>query len=259
MMARVVGLLLLAISTSAAQAQTAPAYPTHFDVASVRLVEKPSGDGFTKISDPEALLFTAHNVSLPFLVQMAFGVNVYQIEGQPEWMGSTLYDVSANPDSEKGPTYEQLKPMLQQLLAQRFHLQTRTEEKEMKGYSLVVAKDGQRLTPSKGAGPVSAAIMSNRLQGPGVDAKGLASILSMVLKRPVHDDTGIHGKFDVRLDFAPLNAPADAADSSLPSIFTAVQEQLGLKLEPAKVPVKLLVIDHVERVPTENCWRFQAL
>lgn len=236
------------------EAQTAPlsSYPAQFEVASVRLVEKPSGDGLTKISDPGALLFTAHNVSLPFLIQMAFGLDVYQIEGQPAWMGSTLYDVSAKPDSEKGPTYEQLKPMLQHLLAQRFHLQTHTEEKEMKGYSLVVAKGGQRLMPSKSAGPVSAAIMPNRLQAPGVDAKGLASILSMVLKRPVHDNTGLQGKFDLKLNFAPLNAPANSLDSSLPSVFTAVQEQLGLKLEPAKVSVQMLVIDHADRLPTEN-------
>jgi uncharacterized protein (TIGR03435 family) len=252
MIVRLVGLLLLATGPTAAQAQTAPerAYPRQFEVASVRLVEKPSGDGYTKISDPGALLFTAHNASLVLLMQMAFGVNDYQIEGDPAWMSSTLYDVSAKPDTEKGPTYEQLKPMLQQLLVQRFHLQTHTDQKEVKGYSLVVAKSGERLTPSKNAGPTGAYITQNRVQAHGVELKALASVLSFVLRQPVDDETGIKGAFDVSLEFAPI--AADVPDSSLPSIFTAVEEQLGLKLEPAKVPVQMVVIDHVDRAPTEN-------
>jgi uncharacterized protein (TIGR03435 family) len=247
---RMVGLLLLATGLAAAQAQTAhvSTYPTKFEVASVRMLEKPAGDGFTKISDPGALLFTAHNVSLDFLIQMAFGVQDYQLDGQPGWMGSTVYDVSAKPDADKGPNYEELRPMLQQLLAQRFHLQTHANEKEMKGYSLVVAKGGQRLTPSNRGGPVAAVILPNKLQASGLDMKGLATMLTLALKQPVKDDTGVPGSFDVKLDFAPLSA----MDSSLPSVFTAVQEQLGLKLEAAKVPVKMLVIDHVDRVPTEN-------
>jgi uncharacterized protein (TIGR03435 family) len=176
-------------------------------------------------------------------------------------MDSTVYDVSAKPDAETGPTYEQLKPMLQQLLAERFHLQTHTEEKEVKGYSLVVGKGGARLTPSKSAGPVRAAVMPDGLRAPGVDLTGLANMLALQLRQPVKDDTGIQGKFDVNLKFAndgmnlqvvSNDGVASAAESTLPSIFTAIQEQLGLKLEPAKVPVKMLVIDHVDRVPTEN-------
>lgn len=249
-MSRIVGIVLLAVGMAAAQVQNAAVsnYPTRFEVASVRMLERPAGDGFTKISDPGALLFTAHNASLDFLMQMAFGVQDYQIEGQPAWMESTVYDVSAKPDSEKGPTYDQLKPMLQQLLAQRFHLQTHAGEKEMKGYSLVVAKGGQRLRASRSEGSVSAFITANKLQAAGVDMKGLAAMLTLALKQPVKDDTGIGGSFDVKLDYAPLGA----MDSSLPSIFTAVQEQLGLRLEPAKVPVQMVVIDHVDRVPTEN-------
>jgi uncharacterized protein (TIGR03435 family) len=245
------GIVLCVIGATVAQAQKPPAsqsYPTQFEVASVRLLEKPAGDGFTRISDPGALTYTAHNVSLEFLIEVAFGVQDYQIQGKPAWMGSTVYDVSAKPDAEKAPTYEQLKPMMQQLLAQRFHLQTHTEEKQMKGYSLVVAKGGERLKPSKSGGAVSAYIMSNRLQAPGVDAKGLAAMLTLVLKQPVHDDTGIRRIFDVQMEFAPMGGQ----ESSSPSIFTAVQEQLGLKLEPAKVPVQMVVIDHVERAPTEN-------
>src|SRR6185437_6197754 len=251
-MGRVVGIVLCLVGFSVAKAQTAaaPRYPTKFDVASVRMLGKPAGDGFTKISDPGALLFTAHNVSLDFLIQMAFGVQADRIEGGPSWMDSTFHDVSAKPNAEKGPTYEQLKPMLQQLLAQRFHLQTHMEEKEMKGYSLVVAKGGQRLTRSKSGVTGGLYILPNGLRASGLNLKDLASLLSSRLKQPVKDDTGIQGKFDVKLNFAPPET--DVVDSSLPSIFTAVQEQLGLKLEPAKVPVQMLVIDHVERVPTEN-------
>lgn len=262
---RGVGVLLLAMGMGLAQAQTAPvsSYPKQFEVASVRMLEKRAGDGITKVSDPGALLFTAHNASLPFLIQMAFGLRMDQIEGGPSWMNSTFYDVSAKPDADKGPTYDQLRPMLQQLLAQRFHLQTHTTEKEMKGYSLVVAKGGARLTPSKNAGPVRAYVMFTGLRAPGLDLKGFANMLTLALKQPVEDNTGIQGKFDLNLKFAndmnlqvvsnnANSAVAGEADSSLPSIFTAVQEQLGLKLEPARVPVQMLVIDHVERVPTEN-------
>jgi len=163
-------------------------------------------------------------------------------------MESTLYDVSAKPDSEKGPTYDQLKPMLQQLLAQRFNLLTHGDKREMKGYSLVVAKAGQRLTASRSEGPVSAFITANRLQAAGVKMKDLAALLTLALKEPVKDDTAITGTFDVKLNYAPLGA----MDSSSPSIFTALQEQLGLKLEPARVAVQMVVIDHVDRVPTEN-------
>lgn len=250
MMGRVVGLLLLATGVAGAQNQTAsaPAYPTHFEVASVRLLEKPADDW--KISDPGALLFSVHNLSLNFLIQMAYDVQDSQIEGQPAWMDSTFYDVSAKPDAEKGPTYEQLKPMLQQLLAQRFHLQTHPDQKLMKGYSLVVAKGGERLTPSKSKPGSGNYIMPKKLVASAMDMENFASMLTLVLKQPVHDDTGIQGRFDFKLEFAPTGV--ESTDSSLPSIFTALQEQLGLKLEPAKVPVKIIVIDHVDRVPTQN-------
>ena len=251
---RVVGILLCGLELTAAQAQSVPtSYPTQFEVASVRMLEKPAGPSSTSpISKPGSLLFTAHSVSLRLLVQYAFGVQMDQIEGGPSWMDSTFYDVSARPDAEKGPTYEQLKPMLQQLLAQRFHLQAHTEEKEMKGYSLVVATGGQRLTPSKDGTPTGGAyLLPNRLQGPAMNMKGLATMLALTLKQPVQDDTGIQGNFDVKLEYAPVSGQT-ADESTLPSIFAAVQEQLGLKLEPAKVPVQMVVIDHVERVPTEN-------
>lgn len=252
--ARVVGLLLLATGMAAAQAQTAEVatYPTHFEVASVRMLEKPAEPSATSpISKVGSQLFTAHSVSPLFLVQYAFGVQRDQIEGAPSWMASTVYDVSARPDAQKGPTYDQLKVMLQQLLVQRFHLQEHTEEKDMKGYSLVVAKGGQRLTLSKSGTPMGGAyLLPNRLQGPAMNMNGLATMLALALKQPVENETGIQGNFDVKLEYAPLQA--DAAQSNLPSIFTAIQEQLGLKLEPARVPVQVVVIDHVDREPTEN-------
>jgi uncharacterized protein (TIGR03435 family) len=110
----------------------------------------------------------------------------------------------------------------------------------------MLAKDGPRLTPIKSELTGGFYILPNGVQAPGINLEGLAMLLSSRLKQPVKDDTGIQGKFDVKLNFAPPET--DVADSSLPSIFTAVQEQLGLKLEP----VKVVVIDHVERVPTEN-------
>ena len=253
MMIQLVGFFLSAICMATAQAPTGPvsSYPTEFEVASVRMLKIPDGDGRAKFSDPGALLFSIRNVPLSFLVQYAFGLPDSQIKGEPEWMGSTLYAVSAKPDAETGPTYKQLKPMLQHLLAQRFHLQTHMEAKEVKGYKLVLAKGGARLTPIKGGVPTGGGyIYLNGLRAPVADMDSVAALLTRQLKQPVQDETGIQGKFDVKLDFAPVGVPD--SNASLPSIFTAVQEQLGLKLEPAKVPVQILVIDHVDKVPTEN-------
>jgi len=232
------GVALFAIAI-AAQAQS-------FEVASVKLVPRDAA-GLTSISPPGSVRFTATNASLDVLISLAFGVDSDRISGMPGWLDSEHYNVNAKPEGDKGLSYEQLRPLLQQLLAQRFHLAVHRETRDVQGYALVVAKNGPKLQAGKGSSP-HAYILPNGLQAQNMSIATLAGMLARPAGRPVADQTGIQGNYDITLKYAPEGT----AESSLPSVFTAVQEQLGLKLVPQKVPVEIVVIDHVERVPTEN-------
>lgn len=141
-----------------------------------------------------------------------------------------------------------MQPLLQQLLEQRFHLTIHRESKTVSGYELIIAKGGAKLQPVKEAGNSHAQILPNGLQAWGASMDTLASMLRSPTKRPVVNKTGISGNYDIKLDYAPINDP----NSTLPDLFTALQEQLGLKLTAQKVPIEMLVIDHVDRTPTEN-------
>jgi uncharacterized protein (TIGR03435 family) len=216
-----------------------------FEVASVRL--SPPDHGFTSISPYGSDTFTARNISLKVLIELAFGVNPNQIAGEPVWLNSQLYDTIAKAEGNGGLTREQLQPRLQQLLEQRFHLITHRETKDLSGYALVVAKGGPRLQTNKGA-PQDGSIYPDRLLAHNVSMQAFAAMLAGPTGRPVVDSTGIEGMYDFNLHYAPM----EANDSSLPSLFTALEEQFGLRLQPQKVPVEMLVIDHVEKTPTEN-------
>lgn len=235
----VIGLALLI--ACAADGQTTE----RFEVASVRI--SPSGNaGRPSWNGPGGTTFTATNIPLKILVQMAYEVDEKQIlrEGL---LGSEQYDVAARPDGGT-LTSERLKPMLVSLLAERFGLVTHRETKTVSGYALVKGKDGAKLHASEPSRAGQAATFRGRIVGRATDMVVLASMLGRPLGAPVVDSTGLKGTFDFELNFAP----PESADSSLPSIFTAVQEQLGLKLESRKVPLQMLVIDRCQRVPTEN-------
>jgi uncharacterized protein (TIGR03435 family) len=132
-------------------------------------------------------------------------------------------------------------------LEQRFHLSTHREMKDIPGYALVVAKGGPKLQANQGA-PQVAYINPDRLLAQKASVETFAAMLAMPTRRPVVDSTGIQGMYDFDLRFAPM----EANDSSLPTLFTALQEQFGLKLQSQKVPVNMLVIDHADKIPTEN-------
>lgn len=217
-----------------------------FEVASVR-ISPSSGTGKTSWSDPGGTTFTATNIPLRILIQMAYEVDEKQISGD-DLLGSEQYDVAAKPEGGGMLTSERLKPMLISLLAERFGLVTHRETKAVSGYALVTAKGGSKLHASDASREAKGAILRGRIIGQAADMLLLASMLGRPLGESVVDKTGIEGTYDIDLKFAP----EDSADSSLPSIFTAIQEQLGLKLESRKVPMKMLVIDRCRRVPTEN-------
>lgn len=170
-----------------------------FEVASVRVVPE-SRRGFTSISPSRAAMFTAPNVTLAFLVELAFGVGVSQISGKQ--LGSEEYDVTAKPQGDAGLTYEQLKPLLQQLLQDRFHLTWHHETKSFQGYALVIAKGGPKLHASTG-GSAQAYIVPGGLRGEDIPMPMLAALLSSPLRCPVVDKTRLKGNYDINLGYAP--------------------------------------------------------
>ena len=234
--------------------------PTSFEVASIRMVEPhpvadlQRGIGVFSMSPFPTARFFMHNTTLTLLISRAYEIGS-QILNVPDWATSQLYDVDATVDDEKLLTREEIQPLLQELLAQRFHLKVHRETHTSSGYELVVAKGGPKLLPAKeGARPKDmpsafhAQLLPDRFDGWDISVQTLAHILAGPAGRSVIDNTAITGSYDIQLSYASGNDP----NSALPDFFTAIQEQLGLKLEPAKVPVDYLVIDHVDRVPTEN-------
>jgi uncharacterized protein (TIGR03435 family) len=277
--ARTLALLILVACAGVAQT---------FEVASVKLAPPPSGrmtvgmTGGPGSTDPTRVRFS--NFTLRNLVQIAYGVNGYQLSG-PDWTGDSRYEVIAT--LPKDTSKEQFRTMLQNLLKERFKLATHSEQKTMALYSLTVAKGGPKLlkpapdapaadteTRSVGSGPpkrdkdgypdlppgTRMAIKSEpngdfaRAQGHNETMSYLVRMLSGQVRAPVEDDTGLTEKYDYRLSWIPQPAgsvPPDNEDIG-PDLFTALQEQLGLKLSAKKGPVEVIVIDHAEKVPVEN-------
>ena len=192
--------------------------------------------------------FYAHGMPLSQLIGLAYGVDGKNITGEPNWFDSQHYDVDAKVEGDQQLTYKEMQPLLQHLLAERLHLIVHQSTKMTSGYALLVDKGGAKLQTSTEGVQQHAQVLPNGFQVWHMDAKGIASVVSIPAGGPVADKTGLTGTYDAKLSFAEANDP----NSNLPSFFTALQEQLGLKLESDKVPVDTLVIDHVDKVPTEN-------
>ncbi len=141
-----------------------------------------------------------------------------------------------------------MQQLFQHLLEQRFHLVTHRVTKLTSGFALIVAKSGPKLAPAKEGGTPHTLRLRDGLQAQNIDMAHFASLISNKAGGPIVDKTGIVGNYDFKLSYAMANDP----DSNLPSFFTALQEQLGLKLQSQKVPVDYLIIDHVDKIPTEN-------
>lgn len=194
--------------------------------------------------------FDADHVTLGFLIHLAYGVDENEIAGKPKWFESTHYDLAAKPEDGIRLTRDELRPMLRNLLQQRFHLATHFETRMERGYALVIAKGGPKLQRTAGGKPPGFRIFvaPGDLQGVNWSMPWLAAMLQQVMGEPVADQTGLAGSYDVNLHFA-----ADVeTESPLPSVFTAVKETLGLQLKARRVPVQWLVIDEVSETPTAN-------
>jgi uncharacterized protein (TIGR03435 family) len=228
------------------QTESAAAPQAAFEVASVKFA--PPDRRSSTLTTPQGTQITETGISLAILIQLAFGLEQNQVSG-PDWIQSQTYDIAAKTEGEVSLTKEQMRPLLQQLLAERFRLTFHHETKAFPGYGLVVAKGGSKLQAAKeGVSKGGGYILRDGIRVPSATTKMLAGMLAISLRQPVVDKTGIAGDYEIKMSFAP----EDASDATLPSIFTAVQEQLGLKLEAQKVPLEMLVVDHAERTPTEN-------
>ena len=234
-----------------------------FDVISIKPA-KPNALGSSSGFQGET--FTASNTTLSKLIQYeAYGIPGRRIIGIPPSLSSAAFDIEAKVDpsiyrstqpAARGQDSAQMQ-LVQQLLADRFKLTVHTEMRELPIYALVVAKGGPKMRVAKDAnhGP---RIMARKghLEAQGVTTgdlvNSLTRILSNELGRIVVDKTNLTGAYDLILNWTPeISSPGGEADASAPSIFTAVQEQLGLKLESVKGPVSVLIVDHAE-MPSPN-------
>jgi uncharacterized protein (TIGR03435 family) len=246
--------------------------PVQFDVISVKM-HSPDNQGSRMQLTPDGVRLS--NLPLQDLIVQAYGlVLTDQIVGLPNWANSERFDIEAKVASAdvaafKKLTLDQVRSMGRPILSDRFKFASHEEKKVLPLYALVIAKGGSKLQLSTmssedpnartGVGGMrhasnSNGVSMNELTARGVTMDRLASILSQQgLGRVVLDNTGLTDRYDFKLTWAPDSVAADpnSADTSGPSIFTAVSEQLGLKLEPQKGPVPVLVIDHIE-APSPN-------
>ena len=222
-----------------------------FEVASVKVNR--TDDGNSSLPQLRNGRLTAERVSLRQILQVAYGLTALQISG-PGWLDSDRFDLAAK--APQGVKDSETMPMLRSLLKERFQLTAHIENKEMPVYDLTVAKDGLKISlfdPSHipVAPPRNGA--ASMIIGP-MTMPQLANTLTPAAGRPVVDRTGLEGRYFCAVTFSPLAAQANgnAADAGSVDIFAALQEQLGLKLEPKKEPLDILVVDHAERTPSVN-------
>jgi uncharacterized protein (TIGR03435 family) len=249
-------MLVLAAGALTAQSET-PAKPA-FDVASIK--QNKSGDAALTFAVQPGGRFVATNIPLKQFIRAAYTLQLYQIDA-PSWVetdrfdvvGTTERDIAATAPWTPGGKFLLVQLMMQSLLADRFQMVAHTEQRQTQGYALVAdspARAANRLAPAQTPceSNCGARTGPGTLNWRGAPLPQLAEFLSQITGRLVIDATGLSGTYDIELQWAPESqqAPTDA-----PSIFTALQEQLGLRLEPRRMPTTMLVIDAIER-PAEN-------
>ncbi|MGA2877372.1 MAG: TIGR03435 family protein [Bryobacteraceae bacterium] len=275
------GLAVAALMLGSCHAFAQPAAPRpEFEVASIK--PNKSADRRIMILPPRGGRFTATGVTMQLLIALAYRIKDFQISGAPSWLNSERYDIEAK--AEGNPAIEALGPMLQTLLEDRLQFKFHRETKDLPVYALVVAKagklheaegecgprpDGPPPPPEPGKLPTAPCggffVFPGHLSGQKVAIMQLLDPLSRFTGRNVLDKTNLTGKYDIDLQYTPEQGqfpvlpggappglpPLPSIDPNGPSLFTALQEQLGLKLESQKAPVEMIVIDRVER-PSEN-------
>ena len=183
---------------------------------------------------------------------LGYGVQKSQLAGEPDWVKTQRWDVDGIADAEGVPSLKQLQSMMRKILAERFGLQAHHEQREMPVFALTVAKGGPKIIANTSDPNGWMNQQNSEANGRHVeDLKNasmadLALILQFHVDRPIVDQTGLKGRYDFKLQWTMDEAQTAAADAS-PGLFTAIQDQIGLKLERVKAPADTLVIDKVER------------
>jgi uncharacterized protein (TIGR03435 family) len=240
-----------AVRITAQSQRVTPVTPLAFEVASIKPVPLPlpSGGGPWTFSRGR---FRAEIGFVRGVLALAYDVSPALIKGAPDWLDREPYNIDARAeDPQAGP--DQIRVMLQALLADRFKLVVHRDTQQIQTYTLVIGKNGSKLQEAKSgrsnyinwSGPGRATFTENST------LLGLTNVLSGVLESPVVDETGLKGTFNFSLDFKDPRDPRPTQPDSSPDIFTAVQDQLGLQLQATKRPTDVIVIDHMER-PSPN-------
>jgi uncharacterized protein (TIGR03435 family) len=243
-MFRIIPVAILLLSAAAAQ-------PV-FDVASVRVSQSGRGEGDWRDdiqASPGSVIM--RNVTLKTAIRWAYHVMDYQVTG-PDWIGSDRYNISGK--SAEPVAEDQLRLMLQTLLAERFQLAFHRQTKELHAYEMVVAKSGAKFHESKVEGEPVVNPDKTRMT---VDVKGfpasqIVDVLSRMLHAPVINNTGFTGRYDATVNIARYMPDGTTPFEPVATIILALQEELGLKLESKKMMLDLLIVDHAEKVPAEN-------
>jgi uncharacterized protein (TIGR03435 family) len=220
---------------------TAVAQDRKFDAVSI----KPSSASDGRYGwSWKGVRFTAKATAAKSLIAWAYDVKEFQVDGGPKWLANDKLDISAVAEGDKEPSSAEFKQMVRIMLADRFQLKTHVETRDMLSYVIRESPGGVKLKASEQLNSGNSNMRKGHLDFSGVALSSLAQLLAGQLDRPVVDGTGLTSRFDGTLDWSP-----EGDDG--PSIFTALSEQMGLKLESRRGPVEILVIDRLER-PTEN-------
>jgi uncharacterized protein (TIGR03435 family) len=236
-----------------------------FEVASIKPAE-PGARGMG-VSRPDGGRVNMKNVTLRLLITMAWDIRDHQLLGAPAWFDTEHFDILAKSETEIPQTMEggkTLMAMVRAMVVERFGLAFHRENKEMPIYALVVGKNGPKLAACEPGSQNSLMMSRGKIEGKNMKMVDLARILTNPLGRTVVDKTGLTGDYDFTVAWSPdLNEnmtpkgmPAEAPKEGAsmpegPSIFTALQEQLGLRLESQKGPVEMFVVERAER-PSAN-------
>lgn len=226
-----------------------------YEVATVKLSNPDAGNAGFHLRGRRLFI---ENKTLREIFIFAYGIHPKQVVGEPSWFSSDHYDIDGVLDTEGQPSLKQMQHIVQKLLADRFALQFHRETRELLVYALTVAPGGAKIVRSKGdpnalgdeedgtnAGQATMTITN-------MTVADFTLILQFIVDRPVVDQTGLTGKWDFKWTWTSDESrlPPDITNAA-PGVFTAIQEQLGLRLEAKKAPAEVLVVDHVER-PSSN-------
>ena len=268
--------LVLIALLQAASASPAPQVPEKAPLAWASVsIHESNPNKQDNFSNDQANGINEQGMSLREIISQGYNFSVMpfreeEIAGLPEWAKSARYDIQARVDPDDVATFKKLsdmpmqelvadfaarKPtgemlMVQALLDERFHLRVHWEWKDRGVYVLSVAKGGVRIKPAADPKHGSMSFSQGHMDGKGVPVSFLATLLELPAERTIVDKTGLDGVYDFDLRFAPRDNPGGTASND-PDFFTAVQEQLGLKLQSTHASVPVLVVDHVEP-PTPN-------